>query len=519
VVITSWFVATAVAAQVPSVEVEWRKDRATMRLSTPPGLHVAEDAPVDVTYRIGADQFALQLPGARLGEGLPLQDARGRQLDGAMAVSLCEDAGNACHRVTVRFHGSVPNTPRGWLALAVLEGAAAPPVVVAEDSPFQADAQALADAAFAEATASGRKVLLDFTAVWCPPCTLMAAHVLHAAPASPVLDRYVVVGLDADDPSSWALKDRYAVGAYPTVIVAAADGTEIDRAIGYSGAEPFVAWLERASSAAPLPALEGADPGVAAEIAWRLAQRDEDPTAWLAVAAAQPDQLAFRLARVSTTPNLEDVDWLTKHGQGHVEEWIYAATELADQEGGREALQLAIVGDLVDARAATASSLLDALATVSTPDQAPAMFAAAAAQLRTTLSGDPHLDKGYYTDLAYLMEHAGDVDGAVAFLDAASHIFVEEPTFQLAAARTLLRAGRPAEALARADDGLARSWGDNRLRVAASRAEALVALGRPEEASACAALALSEVPVPPDGVDVRTNKYRTTLSAFLAPAP
>jgi hypothetical protein len=92
-------------------------------------------------------------------------------------------------------------------------------------------------------------------------------------------------------------------------------------------------------------------------------------------------------------------------------------------------------------------------------------------------------------------------------------------TFHLATSSMLLRADRPGEALAAADRALAVAWGDNRLRAGLARCKALAALGRGDEAAEAARVYLAEQPAPPDGVAVRTTRYRAQLEQIQTPPP
>jgi hypothetical protein len=76
------------------------------------------------------------------------------------------------------------------------------------------------------------------------------------------------------------------------------------------------------------------------------------------------------------------------------------------------------------------------------------------------------------------------------------------------------RAGRHAEALALADAAWALAWGDNRLRVAAARAEALAGLGRVDESRAFARDVLDGMVAPEADVAVRTHRYRRDLERW-----
>ena len=84
-------------------------------------------------------------------------------------------------------------------------------------------------------------VIVDFSAVWCPPCKMMA----------PVLDRLAVefqgkvtVGeLDVDDNQDIAI--RYSVMAMPTLGLFRG-GKMIDRMVGFpGGAGPIRDWINK----------------------------------------------------------------------------------------------------------------------------------------------------------------------------------------------------------------------------------------------------------------------------------
>ena len=81
------------------------------------------------------------------------------------------------------------------------------------------------DAALAESARTGKPVLVDFTASWCPPCKVMKqevwpdAHVARAAK-----DGYVPLLVDVDDPQNAAVAERYAIRGIPTVLVLDAEG-------------------------------------------------------------------------------------------------------------------------------------------------------------------------------------------------------------------------------------------------------------------------------------------------------
>ena len=108
--------------------------------------------------------------------------------------------------------------------------------------------------AVATAQSSGKPIVYDFTAEWCAPCKMLdregwadprvAGIVNESFVAARIVDRTREDGKNA--PWIDELQQRYRVNAFPTLVIATADGREIAIAQGFNGKEKLIAFLEGA---------------------------------------------------------------------------------------------------------------------------------------------------------------------------------------------------------------------------------------------------------------------------------
>jgi thiol:disulfide interchange protein len=88
------------------------------------------------------------------------------------------------------------------------------------------------EAASAQASESGKPLLIDMYADWCGPCRTLGEQYFTSEEMNPVLSNFVLLRIDVDNPAMATYAQRYNVSAIPCVVIAQADGTEIDRIVG-----------------------------------------------------------------------------------------------------------------------------------------------------------------------------------------------------------------------------------------------------------------------------------------------
>lgn len=109
------------------------------------------------------------------------------------------------------------------------------------------------EAAEALAKREGRPLFIDFETTWCGPCKQMDALVYTAKSVVDAAAAANVVAVKVDGDERPDLVERFAVGAYPTLVFVDSEGAEQARRVGYQSVAETSALLQ-ALNRVPVPA-------------------------------------------------------------------------------------------------------------------------------------------------------------------------------------------------------------------------------------------------------------------------
>jgi tetratricopeptide (TPR) repeat protein len=407
-----------------------------------------------------------------------------------------------------------------------LVAAAAPPAPTAP----AADA---VDAALAQAKQRHSPVLLDFHAPWCYACYFMTANVFTGEEWTAVNKRAVVVSLDVDTPEGAQRQAAMQVRGLPAYVVLDENGDEVGRLIGESTRIEFYRRIgDLLSRREPLTQLaasvrNGSAPSiVAARDVLSAYHARGDAEGGLAWWTALPPPVQIKLEKDAQVRLWTQRLRLQKASQANephqctalappvfagdlgcerpyeVERVMNCTASLPAAERKRLlSSQKEMVARLLYGRIFTAHpSCADARSTVLAeagldrelgyPKAEAAILDTAIADARKRLGGDLKRDRNIADNLRVYLERAGRMVELDALYPKLIAAYPDDYVYPYRYAKMLAGAGHYAEALHYYERAAPAAYGVNRLHVAQGRAEALLKLGRSDEAKTVAADAL-----------------------------
>jgi thiol-disulfide isomerase/thioredoxin len=391
--------------------------------------------------------------------------------------------------------------------------------------------QLTVDAALQASSEQHRPVLLDFHAVWCYSCYYMASHILNGSDWSAVERKAIVVDMDADSPEGQAWMDKLKISFLPSYVVLDEHGNELGRISAEQPRQKFYPQINAIlANGNTLDALKAKahtgslDAVVAVLGAYQARSEGEAGLAWFATLPPAVNKTAVNDSRVAL--GLEQLTLARAEAGGSKSAIIASAQKLLSHDIGCQ--RPYVLDSLLDAstdlpqaqrksllvpQRKPMDALLDTQVFVATPtcaDQRSAVLTSAnldaalgdhtaetalldraidltKQRLGNNLISDRNLADNLRVYLARANRTA-ELDDYQRKLIAA---YPQDYVYAYRYGRSLLEAGKPAEALPYLAQAYDKSFGENRLRVASFRVKALKQLHRDDEAKKVVADALS----------------------------
>jgi len=398
-------------------------------------------------------------------------------------------------------------------------------------------------AAFAEAKRTKKFLLIDFFGIWCPPCNQLDETVFQTPTFMQKAEKFVLLKVDADDEKSWALKARYKVGGYPTIIFADWKGGEIYQFAGYKPPEAFFTIMDsvvqsKGKSLAKSCASNDVDS------LWRCAQvcaekKDNacaDKAYQKLSAKLDPKSIRAQIAAthlVQASPNFDMKRdgyerLLGKFPQSPLAliwslEYLNLTNEDKNFKPKKELAEAAVkeypaMATSPDREAAgftptdLAQIRAELLSELGKEDEAKAAWAEAATLLEKLAATLPpeNPGRGFALERIGCLEGAGKMDDAMLLAKTYASKFPKEFTFHYKIAGMLERQKKYAEALPPAQKAFEYSYGDNRVRAGILLIKLYGTVPNKAEAEKVYQQVVSSVK-PDEKLDVRTHQYLKML--------
>jgi thiol-disulfide isomerase/thioredoxin/tetratricopeptide (TPR) repeat protein len=456
-------------------------------------------------------------------------------------VYLCDDAGKTCTKkseeVILKDQGPIevqgsgrPNARRSGSSVRGADGFL--------DNRWEDALQA--------AIKTKRPLMIEFYGIWCPPCNRYQETVFPDPAFKKFAKKLVLLKMDADSESSFALKSHFKVGGYPTIVFASTprsagigDLHEIGRITGFL---PVPDLLSRANGilhshpGSPkdgiLAAIEKKEtPGLGERLEAARAPTPLDPE-WIWI-----DLEVRALAGGSFEWNskddermkgiLKNADALSSRMLLGLSDLIFgrdlpvSKTAIENSSAFLDALERRIAGlersvpGVECGRADLESYRMERAELLEDQDGVSRHRALAIGEYRALLKAHPGVDsRGVNLELSALLLKDGKADEARAIYERMIRRFPKEFTFYHALARLNLEEKNYLKAREMAEKAVQFAYGDNLIRSMDRLIQVMDAQGSGMEARARGSAFLATIKIDPS-LQVRTGRYLAQLEKTL----
>lgn len=367
-----------------------------------------------------------------------------------------------------------------------------------------------------------RPVLVDFQAVWCYSCYYMASHVLNGPEWEAARRKAIVVESDADSPEAQTWMKKLKTSFLPTYVVLDEHGNELGRITAEQPREKFYPQLDRIlATGNTLDGLKQKAAGGSIDAIARVldayqAQGEGDAGfAWFASLPPALQQNARKDARVIL--GLDQLALAKARAAGDRQGVIASAQKVLAQDIGcqrpyvldylleasskqpvaerkallqpeRKPFDQYVASQVLVATPACADQRSAVLASADLDDAlgdtaaASALLDRAIGLTRQRLGNDLARDRNLADNLRVYLQRAGRTQELDTYQRQLIAAYPDDYVYAYRYGRSLVEAGKPADALPYLAQAADKAYGANRLAVALQRVKALKALHRDDEA-------------------------------------
>lgn len=101
--------------------------------------------------------------------------------------------------------------------------------------------------ALVSAKESGKPIMIDFFATWCPPCKMLDAQTYTDSSVIQESKNWIMVRIDVDQQQ--ALAQQYAIRSIPTLVYLSPEGKEVKRETGFMGPKEMLKTMNQVAPA------------------------------------------------------------------------------------------------------------------------------------------------------------------------------------------------------------------------------------------------------------------------------
>ncbi|WP_158753818.1 thioredoxin family protein [Dyella sp. S184] len=368
-----------------------------------------------------------------------------------------------------------------------------------------------------------RPVLIDFHAVWCYSCYYMATHVLNGSPWEAVERKAIVVEADADSPEGHAWMEKLKITFLPSYVVLDEHGNELGRILAEQPRQKFFpainAILANGNTLDTFKAKAGTgsvDATINVLAAYRARAEGNDGLAWFATlpgtlrktAESNPsatlELTRLELAKAKAASDNQAVIASAQKALARdigcdrpyvLDDLLDASDKLPDVQ--RQALlkpqRKPLDGYLATQIFTTTPTCADQRSAVLTGANLDAVLGDHAAETalldhaigltRQRLGNHLASDRNLADNLRVYLARAKRTAELDTYQRELIGAYPDDYVYAYRYGRSLLDAGKPAEALPYLTQAADKAYGENRLTVARQRVKALKALHRDSEAT------------------------------------